>query len=201
VRQVRTEAPRAPEEQREAILRDHLQQVHKRALAALEGWSGPFASEEGEYYHNDVLQVSTWECPVTSWENELAIRHTVLCRCLLPEQMARSGHSETSPTDLAVPSSSHGHLLPSLRLPLSLIRRESVSNQPGTPSTSRSFHTARSTARSGGSSRSKKSSVRSAEEHAQRRKERQERRAAKEAKERRRQEALESEASTQPPLL
>jgi len=180
VKRVKTEAPRAPEEQREAIVRDHLQQIHKRALIGLEGWSGPYASEQGEYYHNATLQVSSWESPTNEWENELELRHGVLCRCLLSEQVTRASGSKSSPgaTSSVAASSRMSSLLPSLRLPLNLVRRDhsSAAGMPQTPSTTRSFHTARSSARTDGSTRSKKRSVRSDDE---RRKERQERRAAK----------------------
>ncbi|CAE8593442.1 unnamed protein product, partial [Polarella glacialis] len=40
-----------------AVVRAHLQEVHQRAVRALEDWSGPYASEdEGEYYYNKRLK-------------------------------------------------------------------------------------------------------------------------------------------------
>jgi len=185
VKRVRTEAPSAPEEQRKAIVRDHLQEVHGKALVALEGWCGPYPSEQGEYYHNEVLQVSSWESPVAEREKELEIRHAVLCRCLLPEKALRSSStSEGSAAALAGSASRMADLLPSLHLPLNLLKRDPTSSQdavPQTPSTTRSFHTARSSARSGGSTRSKKRSERYAGiSEEERRTDRQERRAARE---------------------
>lgn len=182
VKQVRTEAPRAPEEQREAIVKDHLQQVHKRARIGLDGWSGPYASEQGDYYHNEVLQVSSWESPIEVWERELEIRHGVLCRCMLAEKLSRQA-SKGGSSGTSAGGSSMANLLPSLRLPLDLLKRDSTPSHgvPQTPSTARSFHTARSSARSGGSTRSKKRSVRShGSEDESRRRDRQERRAARE---------------------
>jgi len=182
VKGMRAEVPLAAYERREATVRGHLQQVHARALQGLEGWSGPYPSEAGEYYFNELLQVSAWENPVAEWENELAVRHAVLCRCLIPEQVVRGGDGSSSTASAASPQVASGHdLLPSLRLPLSLLRRDAGAGDapPQTPSTNRSFHTARSTARSGTSNKSTTRSKRSAQSEARAR-ERQERRAAKE---------------------
>jgi centrosomal protein CEP164 len=181
VKRVKAEAPRAPESQKVDIVRDHLQQVHNRAVIGLEGWSGPYGSEQGEYYHNAVLQVSSWESPVVDWERELQIRHEVLCRCLLSDQLARGSMSGDGTSASGGAAGGLGRdLLPSLRLPLNLIRKDRISrDMPQTPSTTRSFYTARSSARSYGSStRSKKHKhgVRSEEE----KRLRQERRAARE---------------------
>lgn len=67
----------------------HLEQVHKQAMSRLEGWSGPYHSEEdsAEYYYNDQTNLSIWESPVAEWEYALQTRYAVLFRCLLPEAL------------------------------------------------------------------------------------------------------------------
>jgi len=142
VKRIRVEAPQ--DEMRAAAVSQHLWEVHERALRSLDGWSGPYASEAGEYYYNEVLKVSTWECPVTEWEHELAVRHAVLCKCLIPDHyvVGADGSIGAVGTGLAGGGTD---LLQALQLPLNLVRRDS-SDQPMTPSTSRSFHTARSIA-------------------------------------------------------
>lgn len=127
-----------------ALVQNHLREVHQRALRCLEDWSGPYGAEEGEYYYNHRLKVSTWDCPVTEWEQELMTRQAVLYWCLMGPGRPDGG----APSEAA--SGSDGDegfgpdLLRALRLPLNLVRRESVSTPPSTPSTARSFHTARS---------------------------------------------------------
>eukprot|EP00928_Gymnodinium_smaydae_P088008 TRINITY_DN72170_c0_g1_i1.p1 TRINITY_DN72170_c0_g1~~TRINITY_DN72170_c0_g1_i1.p1 ORF type:complete len:331 (-),score=58.57 TRINITY_DN72170_c0_g1_i1:30-1022(-) len=148
---VRAQSPPLSSEQRAALIHDHLRQVHQRALVALEGWSGPYASEVGEYYYNKSLKVSTWESPVIAWEHELLIRHAALCRGLLPEQAAAgaegsaAGGASSSGAGMAgMPGAGSGgqDILQALQLPLNLVRREV--EDPETPSTTRSYHTARS---------------------------------------------------------
>eukprot|EP00420_Gonyaulax_spinifera_P011265 CAMPEP_0197932464 /NCGR_PEP_ID=MMETSP1439-20131203/108639_1 /TAXON_ID=66791 /ORGANISM="Gonyaulax spinifera, Strain CCMP409" /LENGTH=83 /DNA_ID=CAMNT_0043555247 /DNA_START=21 /DNA_END=269 /DNA_ORIENTATION=+ len=68
----REQQPQASQEVRGAAVHDHLKEVHQRALRALESWSGPYNSSEGEYYYNEELKMSSWECPVAVWEQELA---------------------------------------------------------------------------------------------------------------------------------
>eukprot|EP00403_Amphidinium_massartii_P015431 CAMPEP_0178410414 /NCGR_PEP_ID=MMETSP0689_2-20121128/20967_1 /TAXON_ID=160604 /ORGANISM="Amphidinium massartii, Strain CS-259" /LENGTH=287 /DNA_ID=CAMNT_0020031589 /DNA_START=33 /DNA_END=892 /DNA_ORIENTATION=- len=121
----RTRAESLNAEQRMAAITDHLKQVHDVALKSLAGWSGPYATEQGEYYHNDALRVSTWENPVAEWEMQLQLRYNILARCLL----------SSSPGD-TTPGSA---LLKSLRLPLELCCKDDVP-QPST----RSYQTARS---------------------------------------------------------
>jgi len=162
VKRAREEAPAATEEHRALYIHGHLREVHQRALRGLEAWSGPYPSPEGEYYYNQAMKVSTWECPVNRWEQELAIRHNVLCRCLLGESLVvgpdgsvvgASAASSSRPGDCAIGR----ELLQGLQLPLGLVRRDmGGTDAPATPSTSRSFHTARSGANS---SRSLKSSA------------------------------------------
>jgi hypothetical protein len=131
------------EEERLSFIQDHLRQVHQRALEKLEGWSGPYTSDAGEYYYNEALKVSTWESPLMEWEQELTIRHSVLCRCLLPDYATMSS-SDGNAVHGGASVGGPDDLLRSLQLPLGLIRREDNGEEkPATPS-ARSFHTARS---------------------------------------------------------
>lgn len=135
VKDVRQRMPQPSESQRVDIVREHLKQVHVRAMSQLADWNGPYACEQGEYYYNETLKVSAWDSPVTEWESELTARHAVLSRYLLPEQAART---------VASPNS-NGNLLQALRLQLGNLQREGVAfGDAPEPSTSRSFHTARS---------------------------------------------------------
>lgn len=123
------------ENARLAIVQDHLTKVHQQAVERLEGWSGPYTAEAGEYYYNAALSLSTWESPLLEWEQELTLRHAVLCKCLLPDPPDALADNGNSPREL---------LLTSLKLPLSTIKRDVNSEgQPDTPS-ARSFHTPRS---------------------------------------------------------
>lgn len=145
VLRVRQDPPADPA----TVVHDHLFQVHQRALAGLEGWSGPYTSDQGEFYYNESLKVSSWENPVMEKEQELALRHSVLCRCLMPDYTGvglYDGVGESSPAGVG------SDLLEALRLPLGLVKRDSE-DAPHTPSTTRSFHTCRST-RSGRSDNS-----------------------------------------------
>eukprot|EP00929_Paragymnodinium_shiwhaense_P121678 TRINITY_DN9400_c0_g1_i5.p1 TRINITY_DN9400_c0_g1~~TRINITY_DN9400_c0_g1_i5.p1 ORF type:complete len:306 (+),score=55.54 TRINITY_DN9400_c0_g1_i5:96-1013(+) len=145
VKRIRSDPTSASETQRLAIVRNHLQQVHQIALRELQVWSGPYASEQGDYYYNDELKASAWECPVIEWQSELTTRHTVLTRCLLSEV---EFPAEPGSQDALGGSSGHSgrqDLMDSLKLPLGLVRRESHRGEvPDTPSTSRTFYTARS---------------------------------------------------------
>lgn len=155
VKRVRAEASGLA--QREAVVREHLLAVHERAKAELAGWSGPYVSEQGEYYHNEVQNTSTWACPVTEWEQELAVRHAVLSRYLLPDA------ESVAAVDASAPRGSHPalvspvrrpscgeDLLRSLRLQLGNLSRERdmAAGEVPEPSTTRSYHTTRSTASS-----------------------------------------------------
>lgn len=135
----------ASEEACAAVVQSHLRDVHQRAIQGLEDWSGPYASEGGEYYYNHRLKTSTWECPLSEWEEELRTRHSLLCRCLLGTGRLVSADGSVIGTARSDDSSSGPDLLAALRLPLNLLVRDtSGEQQPETPSTSRSFHTARS---------------------------------------------------------
>lgn len=142
VKQVTSEAHPLAEGERLNLIQEHLRQVHERALDQLEGWSGPYASDSGEYYYNESLKVSTWESPLAEKEVELSIRHAVLCRCLLPDcsgLLGADGQPSTFGQVLSGPD-----LLRSLQLPLGLIRRDDSGEQPPATPSARSFHTARS---------------------------------------------------------
>mmetsp|Transcript_71034 Transcript_71034/g.205950 ORF Transcript_71034/g.205950 Transcript_71034/m.205950 type:complete len:379 (-) Transcript_71034:123-1259(-) len=128
-------------DERAHAVRAHLKEVHGRALAQLEGWSGPYNSDTGQYYHNERLGASTWISPIDEWEYELAVRHSVLHRSLLagfhwPEEPPTMDGDR--PADLLT--------VPLLQLPLGLARREDDEK-----SSARSFFTARESARSGSS--------------------------------------------------
>lgn len=166
VKDTRTLLPIRPDNhaQREAAVKDHLIAAHRRAQEELTGWSGPYPCEQGEYYHNEVQKSSAWVSPVAEWEQELCVRHAVLSRYLLPEAAAaQDGESGAQGAPLsAAPApclASGPDLLRSLRLQLGnleLQREASVGEEHvPEPSTSRSFHTARSatSSRSGRSGR------------------------------------------------
>lgn len=157
IKQFRRRSLKASEAERVEVVRDHLKQVHQRAKNELAGWSGPYSSEQGDYYYNEMLKASTWECPVAEWETELKTRHVVLSRYLLPEQVPRGAggdgaHQSTACAEYQV------DLLQALRLQLGNLQRDSLSPEDVPfPSASRSFHTARSgcSSRSGRSQKSK----------------------------------------------
>lgn len=146
INKIRAEQPPISEASRISLIHEHLQEVHQRALGALSWWSGPYSSEQGDYYYNETLKASTWECPVTEWENEISIRHAVLSRCLVPGR--RGGAFGSALGNINEGSTGHGgaprDILSILKLPLNLVRREHPGDTPETPSTTRSFHTARS---------------------------------------------------------
>jgi len=143
VQQLRDREPDAPEVRKAEFVHNHLREVHQRALRFLEAWSGPYTSNDGDFYYNEALKVSTWDCPVNEWEQELASRHSILCRCLLPSGLVVAADGSVVAAGAGTASStSSPDFLQSLRLPLGLIRREG-GDVPETPST-RSFHTARS---------------------------------------------------------
>lgn len=129
-------------EQRVEAVREHLLEVHQRALRHLDGWSGPYAAETGQYYYHERLGLSTWASPIDGWEYELALRHSVLYRCLLASCACSKEPSQPS-------SASDLLMMPTLQLPLGLARREDDAQ-----TSSRSFYTARESSRSGASARS-----------------------------------------------
>mmetsp|Transcript_41322 Transcript_41322/g.95694 ORF Transcript_41322/g.95694 Transcript_41322/m.95694 type:complete len:272 (-) Transcript_41322:94-909(-) len=154
IKDVRSRKPEASDSQRTDVVREHLKRVHQRAKNELAGWSGPYSSEYGDYYFNEDLGVSTWECPVAEWETELATRHAVLSRYLL--RGTAIGTSSGSASCLAAEDGERPEILQALRLQLGNLQRDGQEDAP-LPSTSRSFHTARSTAGSSRSGRSGRS--------------------------------------------
>uniref|UniRef100_A0A7S4QXG0 WW domain-containing protein n=2 Tax=Alexandrium monilatum TaxID=311494 RepID=A0A7S4QXG0_9DINO len=155
IKQFRSQHPDALESQRLEVVRDHLKTAHQRAKNELAGWSGPYSSEQGDYYYHEVLKASSWECPVAEWETELKTRHDVLSRYLLPRQAPASGLDGGS--QAADGEEYHVDLLQALRLQLGNLQRDNLAPEDVPfPSASRSFHTARSgcSSRSGRSGRS-----------------------------------------------
>lgn len=159
VKALRAEKPAATAVRRAEVLQAHLQLVQQRAMSQLEGWSGPYPSDAGQYYYHNSLNVSTWDNPVDEWQKELLIRQQVLQRCLLPDY----AHYGTLLADGDGTS-----VMP--RLPLGLAAPSADGPLPPTsPSSARSFATARSgvSARTPrGKSPRKHHSGRSAEESA-----------------------------------
>jgi len=168
VKEVRRDDVMSDDAERARLIHSHLRNVHQRALEALEGWSGPYSSSEGEYYYNAALKISVWESPLAEWGHELVLRHSVLCRCLLPDRtvVGADGTVERLPP-AGMPQVSGAELLLALQLPLELVRRADPDStgQPRTPSTSRDYFTARSGC---STTRSVISSARSGERHRER---------------------------------
>jgi len=148
-----------------------LKAVHRRAVQELQSWSGPFPSEEGDYYYNLDMKASSWENPIEEWQNEIELRHDILTRGLLPADNAAGGAVLTT-GGISAPGGTRDdrqELLDSLRLPLDLVRREcSHGDVPVSPSTSRTFVSATS-ARSKHSLQSDKVKHREHREHRERR--------------------------------
>lgn len=91
VKALKAEQPAATKARKSEVVQAHLQSVHERAMAQLDGWSGPYTSDTGAYYYNAALQVSVWDNPVDEWQSELSLRQQVLHRCLLAESPAAPG--------------------------------------------------------------------------------------------------------------
>mmetsp|Transcript_44083 Transcript_44083/g.104315 ORF Transcript_44083/g.104315 Transcript_44083/m.104315 type:complete len:293 (-) Transcript_44083:71-949(-) len=150
------EIPNATEVQRENVIDEHLKDTVRRAKRELQGWSGPYPSDMGDYFHNEGTGFSTWVSPVADWEQELKIRHAVLFRCLLPERAVRvgiipaGGATAGAPgSDIVAESCKGRELLQTLRLQLAdLPRVRHDGDVPQTPSSARSFQTAKSVASS-----------------------------------------------------
>lgn len=86
VKGLRAQQPRPTEKQRSRVMQEHLVQTHRRAELDLHGWSGPYTMDGGgEYFYNSVSKESAWESPHEKWEQELALRHALLHRCLLQD--------------------------------------------------------------------------------------------------------------------
>jgi len=109
----------------------HLEAVHERATQALDGWSGPYSSDSGQYFYHEALAVSSWDNPVDEWRNEIAIRQQVLHYCLLRGAKASLPQPERGRSELLEP-------MPALQLNLA---RPSEGSAPPSPSSARSFAT------------------------------------------------------------
>mmetsp|Transcript_9236 Transcript_9236/g.16633 ORF Transcript_9236/g.16633 Transcript_9236/m.16633 type:complete len:286 (-) Transcript_9236:149-1006(-) len=146
--------PNSTETQRESVIKSHLQDVVSRAKEELQGWSGPYPSDLGDYFHNERTGLSTWINPMLDWEQELKIRHAILFRCLLPERAIRSAKQPAvTPgmpgSDFVAETTKSKELLQSLRLQLGDIPRiRNDGDVPQTPCSVRSYHTAKSAASS-----------------------------------------------------
>lgn len=109
-------------EESEQIIESHLAIVHEKAIAQLDGFSGPYkADDDNEYYYNDKTNVSLWENPCIEFEVDLRTRHHILYGALL-------SRDETKPT---------------LALNLEMVQKASFEKAPASPDTAR-FDTARS---------------------------------------------------------
>eukprot|EP00435_Cladocopium_sp_Y103_P034479 s143_g8.t3 len=116
-------------------VQSHLQSTHDRATAALEGWSGPYMAEDGEYFCNFQQGVSTWHNPVEQWQTDLAVRQQVLHRCLL-QGFAKASNGISS----SEAGSEKSDVLPAL--PLHLARPSADKEAaPPSPSSARSYAT------------------------------------------------------------
>jgi len=119
----------------------HLEKVHSRALQQLDGWSGPYTSTAGQYFYNAKHDYSSWDNPVDEWNAELALRQRVLSRCFQLNGSVGQQSEELRPS-LCRPVSVEP-LLELPRLPLAS-PVGSAEGGPKTPSSTRSFATARS---------------------------------------------------------
>lgn len=116
-------------------VQSHLQSNHDRAAAALDGWSGPYVAEDGEYFCHFEQGVSTWHNPVEEWQTELAVRQQVLQRCLLHGLAKQASNGIPSS-----PDSEKSDVMPAL--PLQLARPSTDRDAtPPSPSSARSFAT------------------------------------------------------------
>jgi hypothetical protein len=148
---------------RQQAVQAHLEEVHQRALSQIEGWSGPYSSEAGQYFYHAGHDVSSWENPIEEWQRELGLRQRILHRCLLeqPRALVTPGE-EADPLragcegqlDAAGLSAAVDAVVELPRLPLALATPNLQSGEvPKSPSSTRSF----ATARSGRSARSARS--------------------------------------------
>lgn len=149
-------------------VQEHLESVHRRALKHIDGWSGPYASEAGQYYYSAVSGVSSWESPIDEWQNQLALRQRILHRCLLQDSTCSTSgdprqHRNVLDGGTGVPWREVQEVftepfieLPRLPLGLAVPSFGTSEAGPKTPSSTRSFATARSgrSARSARSARS-----------------------------------------------
>lgn len=132
VKAFRAEQPTASQEKRLEAVHAHLQAVRERAIGELDSWSGPYASEEGAYFYNSTLGASVWNNPVDEWQVELELRQRVLLCCLCSER--------GRPTPIATESAA----LDYPRLGLGAVNLKDSAPLPQSPSSARSFASARS---------------------------------------------------------
>eukprot|EP00931_Biecheleriopsis_adriatica_P106023 TRINITY_DN8053_c0_g1_i4.p1 TRINITY_DN8053_c0_g1~~TRINITY_DN8053_c0_g1_i4.p1 ORF type:complete len:374 (+),score=73.96 TRINITY_DN8053_c0_g1_i4:129-1250(+) len=127
-----------PESSVAEAVQAHLQAVHDKAVHALSGWSGPYSSDEGQYYYHAGHAVSLWENPVDEWRNEMAIRQQVLFRCLLHQHHVNEAQAGPSASSLGLQEAPSP--IPSLPLNLARPSPEGAAAPPE-PSSARSFAT------------------------------------------------------------
>eukprot|EP00397_Hematodinium_sp_SG-2012_P029686 GEMP01031387.1.p1 GENE.GEMP01031387.1~~GEMP01031387.1.p1 ORF type:complete len:261 (+),score=49.37 GEMP01031387.1:122-904(+) len=67
----------------------HIDIAARAAFEDLNNWRGPFVSENPEednetqvYYYNALTKGSSWECPLTFWDQDLRFRAEALERCI-----------------------------------------------------------------------------------------------------------------------
>mmetsp|Transcript_76877 Transcript_76877/g.148525 ORF Transcript_76877/g.148525 Transcript_76877/m.148525 type:complete len:347 (+) Transcript_76877:127-1167(+) len=132
VKELRAEQQIASQTKELEALEAHLQVVRERAMADLDGWSGPYASEEGPYYYNAALGASVWKNPVDEWQVELELRERVLRRCFCTNR--------STPAPIATKTAVLEHPL----LGLATANPEDSVPLPQSPNSARSFASARS---------------------------------------------------------
>lgn len=140
-------------EEKQRMIEEHLQDVQTAAFALLDGWSGPYTTQQivdgkeqtFEYFYNAKTQQTVWDNPVAEHEANLSTRYWILQRALFPEGDA-SGDGLNAGSGAAFPKEL-------LKLPLHLLKEEQsppgsdVGAPPLTPGASDRFYTARSTGR------------------------------------------------------
>jgi len=130
-----------PESNVTEAVQAHLEAIHERATQALDGWSGPYSSDAGEYFYHEALGVSSWDSPVDEWRNEISIRQQVLHRCLSIKRGAEESTATARlPQQHVGGASALLQPLPALQLNLAQPNPEGQAAPPS-PSSARSFAT------------------------------------------------------------
>eukprot|EP00933_Yihiella_yeosuensis_P045139 TRINITY_DN40461_c0_g1_i1.p1 TRINITY_DN40461_c0_g1~~TRINITY_DN40461_c0_g1_i1.p1 ORF type:complete len:393 (+),score=64.10 TRINITY_DN40461_c0_g1_i1:31-1179(+) len=136
IKSLRSQGAKQSEDSLSQAIQAHLEQVHEGAIGQLEGWSGPYTSEEGQYYYHAGSEVSSWHNPVDEWRGELALRQQVLYRVLLPGQLPQT--EALGDAHVGVKEDDGGSVpLPPLPLNVGLPRDDA----PPSPCSARSFRT------------------------------------------------------------
>jgi hypothetical protein len=78
-------------------LESHLLAVQSRAAQDLQHWSGPYTSSEGEYFYHELKRISVWHDPCQVWQDELALRRSVLHRYILGRVLSDCHEPEHAP--------------------------------------------------------------------------------------------------------